>query len=149
MFGPCAAHLCLGVPLDELGSDIDPGSLLPGVLPVGGREGEVVRGEILWVDHFGNVQLNLDPDDLDGLDGPLVLRAGETARRVDRVATFDQIPPGGVGLLVDSYGLLALAVSRGSAADELRLRETEQVELAALGDEAPGVTTPVQLGRLD
>lgn len=146
IFGPCAAHLCAGVPLHELGTVIDTATLLPGVLPVGGREGDAVVGEVLWVDHFGNLQLNLDPDDLDGLDGALMLRAGDTTRRLDRVHAFDEIATGSVGLLVDSYGLLCLAVARGSAADELRLNEADAVHIAPTEDD-PGVTTPVELGR--
>lgn len=146
VFGPCAAHLCAGVELTELGNQVETTSLLPGVLPVGGREGDAVVGEVLWVDHFGNMQLNLDPDDLDGMDGPLVLRSGDVTRTVERVTTFDQIPSGTIGLLTDSYGLLTLAVPRGSAADELRMRETDPVQLTP-ADAPPGVTTSVQLGR--
>ena len=120
---------------------------------MGGPEGDILVGEVLWVDHFGNLQLNLDPDDLnalDGLDRPdgaLTLRYGDTTRRVDRVRTFDEIPAGGVGLLIDSYGLLCIAVARGSAADELRLGESEQVQLAMATDAPIGVTTPVELGK--
>ncbi len=146
VFGPCAAHLCLGVPLSELGTIVDTATLLPGVMPVGGREGDIVVGEVLWVDHFGNLQLNLDPADLDDLDGPLTVRFGETSRRLERVETFEQIGPGSIGLLVDSYGLLCLAVARGSAADELRLTETNQVHIAVATDGPPGVTTAVELG---
>ncbi len=146
VFGPVAAHICAGVPLTELGTEIDPASLLPGVLPVGGREGDAVVGEILWVDHFGNLQLNLDPDDLDGMDGQLQLRTGDVTRALERVTTYGQISAGSVGLLVDSYGLLSLAVPRGSAADELRVGEADQVQIVSAG--APeGVTTPVELGR--
>ena len=36
-----------------------------------------------------------------------------------RVDAYDQIPAGRVGLVVDSSGLLSLAVARGSAATEL------------------------------
>lgn len=146
VFGPVAAHICAGVPLTELGTEVDPAGLLPGVLPVGGREGDAVVGEILWVDHFGNLQLNLDPDDLDGMDGQLQLRTGDVTRALERVTTYGQIPNGSVGLLVDSYGLLSLAVPRGSAADELRVGEADQVQIVTTG--APeGVSTPVELGR--
>ncbi len=146
LFGPCAAHLCAGVSLLELGTEIDPVTLMPGVMPVGGREGDRLVAEVLWIDRFGNAQLNLDPDDLDGLDGALTLRSGEDVRPLTRVAAFGDIPGGGVGLLVDSYGLLALAVSQGSAADELGLREGDQVHIGPAED-VTGSSTPVRLGR--
>lgn len=147
VFGPCAAHLCLGVPLLELGTEVSTASLLPAVIPVGGRDGDIVVGEVLWADHFGNLQLNLDPEDLDGLDGTLMLRYSDTTRRLDRVSAFEEISPGAIGLLVDSYGLLCLAVSRGSAANELHLHESDQVQIVVATDEPAGITTPVELGR--
>ncbi len=145
VFGPCAAHLCAGVSLAELGSTIDPATLMPGLMPVGGREGDVLVGEVLWVDHFGNVQLNLDPDDLDGFEGELVLAWAESSRRVERVSTFSQISAGTIGLMVDSYGLLTLAAARGSAAEELRLNEGDQVRISDSGQPI-GISTPVELG---
>ncbi len=147
VFGPVAAHLCNGVPLGEVGTDVEVTSLQPGVMGVGGREGDALVGEVLWVDHYGNLQLNLDPDDLEGFGSGLVLTAGDLTRRVERVRTFDQIPPGGVGLLTDSYGLLALAVARGSAADDLRLGASDQVQLRDGADDGAGLSTPVTLGR--
>ncbi|MGI9622662.1 MAG: SAM hydrolase/SAM-dependent halogenase family protein [Acidimicrobiales bacterium] len=146
LFGPCAAHLCMGVELDRLGTEIDPATLTPGVIPVGGRDGDAVVGEVLWVDHFGNAQLNLDPDDLAGLDGPLMLTTGDTVRTVQRVESYAEIAPGAVGLLVDSHGLLSLAVAGGSAALDLRVDESDRVRLE-VADQDVGQTTRVQLGK--
>ncbi len=146
VFGPCAAHLCGGVALTELGTPIDPTTLMPGLMPVGGREGDVLVGEVLWIDRFGNLQLNLDPDDLDGFDGELTLEWHASSRRIERANAFARISPGSIGLIVDSYGLLTLAVANGSAADELRLNETDQVRISDSG-QPTRATTPVDLGR--
>src|SRR5437763_5297813 len=64
VFAPAAAHLCNGVELDELGEPVDPRTLLPGTLPLSRVEEGRVVAEVLWVDRFGNVQLNVDPDEL-------------------------------------------------------------------------------------
>jgi len=59
---------------------------------------------------------------------------------------------GVVGLVVDSYGMLSIAVDRGSAADELQVRAGDQVTLAPVddGDEGDaattGISTAVTLG---
>ena len=45
------------------------------------------------------------------------------------VYTWDHAGPGDVALLVDSYGLLSLAVARGSAAEALRLHAGDAVTL--------------------
>lgn len=61
VFAPVAAHLCNGVDLLELGDGVDPVTLRPGMLPLTRREGDRLVAEVLWVDRFGNVQLNVDP----------------------------------------------------------------------------------------
>ena len=44
-----------------------PASLVPGVIPVPREEPSGLVAEVLWVDHFGNAQLNVGPDDVAGL----------------------------------------------------------------------------------
>ena len=66
VFAPAAAHLCLGVAPSELGPQIDPLSLLPGLIPLPRTEGGRLVAEVLWVDRFGNCQLNIGPDDVAG-----------------------------------------------------------------------------------
>ena len=132
VFAPAAAHLCTGVDLTELGPEIDPYSLFPGVLPLSQREGDAVKGEVLWVDRFGNVQLNVDPDDLAGLPDRIAVRHGEDKVRVGRRATtYAELKSGELGLVVDSYGLVSLVLDRSSAAQALRLHPGDGVNLEA------------------
>ncbi len=146
IFAPVAAHLCRGVPLDELGSPIPVHSLQPGLLPVGGVNGEIATAEILWADRFGNLQLNLSPQDIQGLGDNLSLRFGETVRRVMRVKTFEEIPNSEIGLIVDSSGLLSLSMYSRSASEELQLYEGQQIELSPVSDEIPN-SSPVILRK--
>ena len=79
VFAPAAAHLCCGVPLSALGPVINPATLTPGMLPVSHRDGDDLVAEVLWIDRFGNCQLNLDPGDLEELapaGAPLQIAAG-------------------------------------------------------------------------
>ena len=131
VFGPAAAHLCNGVDLLELGQPVDPLTLLPGLVPLSAEVDGAVRGEVLWVDRFGNIQLNVDPDEIDRFGPKLLVRWGESGvRRARRAATYGDLKPGELGIIVDSYGLVSLAVDRGNAADELRLRAGDSVTLA-------------------
>lgn len=131
VFGPVAAHLCRGVDLATLGTSIDPAQLTPGILPVAdeGDDGSI-SAEVLWVDRFGNVQLNIDPEQLSAWPATIRITLGPEDRIGRRVASFAEIATGAVGVLVDSSGLVALAVDRGSAASELGLVATDQVTLA-------------------
>ena len=145
VFAPVAAHLCNGVPFEDLGTIIDANTLQPGVLPVSEREGDMLTCEVLWVDRFGNVQLNVDADDVADMGSDLLVRTDAATRGVRRVSSFGEITGGSIGLMVDSYGLMALAVARGSAANELSIAEGARVTFEA-GD-APRQVTPVELGR--
>lgn len=132
VFAPAAAHLCAGVDLLELGAPVDPVTLRPGILPLSREEDGKLAAEVLWLDRFGNVQLNVGPDDLDPLGEQVGVRfRGDQVRTGRRARTFGELKQGELGLLVDSYGLVCLAFDRSSAAAELRLHPGDGVILEA------------------
>jgi S-adenosylmethionine hydrolase len=142
VFGPVAAHLCAGVPLGDLGVEIDPAGLLPGVLPVAHTDdrGDLVA-EVLWVDRYGNAQLNVDPAELDavaGVDEPVEVSFGDQTRVASRAASYAEVGVGAVGLVTDSYGLVSVAVDRASAAGDLGLAAGTEVRLRVVADDAGG-----------
>lgn len=124
VMAPAAGHLAAGVPIEELGSEADPNSLVPGLLPLP-QEGDDGRidGEVLWVDRFGNCQLNIDPDMFiaraiapgDGVE----LHIGAEIRRARWVDTYASARPAELVLVTDSYGLVSIALDRRSAAEYL------------------------------
>ena len=78
------------------------------------------------------------------------VEAGEERRTARRVRAYSEIGPGEIGLLVDSYGLLSLAVDSTSAAELLGIAPGDTVKLdepvdGGSGDAAP--TTPIELRR--
>lgn len=154
VFMPAAAHLCNGVDLSELGDSVDPLTLLPGAVPLPRSEEGHIVGEILWVDRYGNCQLNVDPDEVSQIvaegDPVRVVLADGSARVARRTTNFAELGAGGVGLVTDSYGMLALACDRASAAAELRVGAGDQVTLEPVADDQrderpPAVSTPVTL----
>jgi S-adenosylmethionine hydrolase len=145
VFAPAAAHLCQGVPLLELGRPVDPLSLLPGLLPLPREEDGTVVAEVLWVDRFGNCQLNVDPDEVAHLGPRVQMRWNDDVRTAERAVTYQGIAPGQVGLVVDSYGMLSVCLGRRPAADELAMPVGTEVTLAAPADDPPPVSAPVTL----
>jgi len=149
VFAPAAAHLCNGVPLAELGEAIQIDSLLPGVMPLP-QEGtdDALVAQVIWVDRFGNCQLNVDPDEVEHLGPRVQLRWGDDVRTAERSVTYQGIAPGQIGLVIDSYGMLSVCMGKRSAADELKMPVGTEVALVAPGvDEPPaaGSTQPVTL----
>ena len=132
VFAPAAAHLCNGVDLAELGNPVDPVTLRPGILPLSRVEDGKLIGEVLWVDHYGNVQLNVGPDDIEAMGDRVTLRwSADQVRTARRAPAYGALKAGEVGLVVDSYGLVSVALDRRSAAEELRLRPGDAVTLEA------------------
>jgi S-adenosylmethionine hydrolase len=152
IFAPAAAHLANGVDLLELGDAVDTATLVPGVLPVTAEEDGDLACEVLWVDRYGNAQLNVDPADLDGW-GRRVQVAWEGGSRTATVArAYGDLAAGEVGLVADSYGLVAVSLPRSSAAATLGIEAGDRIRLRRLGDDDPdgteaGVTTAVHVRR--
>ena len=173
IFAPAAAHLCAGIPFEELGEEIPIASLMPAVVPSAQIQADQIVAEILWIDHFGNAQLNIGPDDISplgerfalkilGLSEPdamdpifnlpgspsLATAHGSSSRGNSRQApssrtatrplvaslatSYDQIPPRNTGLVIDSYGMISIAMRQQPAAEELNLEEGMSVVLTPL-----------------
>jgi len=152
IFGPVAAHLCNGVDFADLGESIEPDLLLPGVVPLPRQEGSALVTEVLWVDRFGNCQLNVGPDEVEALGESIRVTVGELtgtahSRLARRTDTFADLGPGALGLVTDSYGMLALALDRRSAAAELHIGASDQVVLETMEDDntSPALTSAVNL----
>ena len=133
LFSPAAAHLALGVDPAELGPPLSPDALVRLDLPTPVVGSGVVDASVLYVDRFGNMQLNMTRDDLDrvgvvpGTRFELEL-AGEryyaTAAR-----TYADARPGEIVLYEDSYRNIAIAINRGSAADMFAAQPGQHVLL--------------------
>ncbi|MBX3314424.1 MAG: SAM-dependent chlorinase/fluorinase [Actinobacteria bacterium] len=149
VFAPAAAHLCAGVPIDELGDEVDTNGLMPAMVPITRIEDDALIAEVLWTDRFGNLQLNVDPDEVGAWGDRIGLRFEGRSRTGTRHDTYAEIKTGEIGLVVDSYGLLSIAVDRSSAAEELGIGTGAEVQLVLLADDEaavpPSVTTPVVL----
>lgn len=158
VFAPVAAHLCNGVDLTALGPEVDPALLMPATIPLPRAVDEAnpdagVMAEVMWVDRFGNCQLNVGPDDLPPLwDTHLRVTlpdpddiSATVTRAVSAVGHFAAVGAG-IGLVLDAYGMFALCCDRRSAAEELHLDVGDQVTISP-GDAPEPVATPVSFTR--
>jgi len=121
LFAPAAAHLALGVEPAELGPPLALDALVRLDVPIAAVDNGSILAAVLYVDRFGNMQLNLTRDDLESVGVAPGTRfelevAGEryyaTAAR-----TFADARPGEIVLYEDSYRNIAIAINRGSAAE--------------------------------
>lgn len=149
VFAPVAAHLCNGMSLHELGELVDPDTLMPGLVGLPQIGDSEIIAEVTWVDVYGNCQLNLGPDDVVGLmagSNRLTIVVDGTDRSVGVVSAFDDIPEGALGLVIDSYGMLAVAKRQDSAAQDLGVASGDQVVVRP--GTGSGTTTRVSFGKI-
>ncbi|MBM3671527.1 MAG: SAM-dependent chlorinase/fluorinase [Actinobacteria bacterium] len=138
ILAPAAAALATGTLITDLGPAVDPAGLVPGLvgLPQIG-DGGAIDAEVWWVDRFGNCQLNLGPEELSALGGSpagtVEVRMGSRVKSARWVHAYADAKPSELVLLVDSYGMLALALDRSSAAAEFGLRAGDPVTLVPPG----------------
>jgi S-adenosylmethionine hydrolase len=134
VFAPTAAHLARGRLFREVGPSIDPETLVRLEVPVAEvRDGEI-HASCLAVDRFGNIQLNLTRRELEraGIAPGVRVEVELPAEKYYAVAarTFADVQPGEIVLYEDAYENVAVAITRGNAAetfaagagDEVRLR---------------------------
>jgi S-adenosylmethionine hydrolase len=146
VFAPAVAHLCNGGDLTDLGPGVDPGLLTPGMVPLPREEAEGLHAEVLWVDRYGNCQLNVTPADLAPGATVLAVTVGDDRRVAHLAESFGALHTGQLGLVLDSQGLYALAFDRHSASTELRLAPGDAVVVAPIDDGAVDVpSAPVAL----
>jgi S-adenosylmethionine hydrolase len=145
IFAPAAARLVAGAALEDLGKTVGPGSLVSLPAPFLRRvDGGDLEVEVTWVDRFGNVELAARGEDWLAGTGTgrlglarsrgthadlLVLVPGRSSFSARVVRVFGDLAPGELGLLVDSYGYLALCRNGASAAELLGAGEGDRLSL--------------------
>ena len=133
VFSPAAAHLALGLPLAELGPPLDPESLVRLEVPAAELGDGRIRATCLYVDRFGNMQLNLAREQLEevGIVPGRRVRLTVGGATEDAVAarTFADAERGELMLYEDSYRNMSLAVNRGSAADRFGAAAGAEIEI--------------------
>ena len=138
VFAPAAALLATGeAKLADLGPVLPPDQVRPLLLPLPNVEGLTVSGEAWWVDHFGNVQTNIGPDELAAVGlvpGTMInLMIGAIIHAIPWVGTYADVGQGEPLIHVDSAGLIAVAVREGRADELLHMSNGVMVTMTGRG----------------
>jgi S-adenosyl-L-methionine hydrolase (adenosine-forming) len=114
VFAPVAAHLSRGTPPERFGDSIHELVRLP--WPTPDRTENVISGEILYIDGFGNLFTNVRGRDLTGFaDKEIVVRLGRMEVR-GLSLNYSEGQSGNFIAVINSWGLLEIAVYRNNAA---------------------------------
>jgi S-adenosylmethionine hydrolase len=125
VLAPVAGHLSLGLDPAVLGPATADWVRLP--VTVARYGPNTISGEVVFVDHFGNLLSNISGEELHRK--ARVTIAGHEARWVH---TYSDAPAGTLIALVSSWGTLEVAVTQGNAAEQLRAGVGTSVEVASV-----------------
>jgi S-adenosylmethionine hydrolase len=109
VFAPAAAAVASGTPVAALGPECTDAVVLR--LPAPVRDGDVLRGEVIYIDRFGNLATNVDATLLTAVDHVEI--AGH--RMIPFAPTYAAVERQALLALVNSWGLLEIAVRDGDA----------------------------------
>ncbi len=132
IFAPVAAHLASGVRFEELGDPFENPMLIN--IPVPQRTSSGWVGQVMQVDHFGNLVTNFTREQLNPSTRVNIFVKNTTLNEV--VATFGSKPAGDLIAMFDSIGHLAISVVNGSAADRLGVRADEPITITLKSEQA-------------
>lgn len=131
IFAPVAAHLAAGEAMASAGVPLDPAELVRLELPRSRIESGVLVSHAVYIDRFGNIQLDVSHDEI----SPAGLKLGHGAligeHQARYVRTFADAAGGELLLYEDSARMLAIAVSHGNAAERLGVAPGDELRIAA------------------
>lgn len=129
IFSPVAAHLANGVSLSELGTALEAPVRLE--LPKPEKTNSGWRGEVIHIDHFGNVSTNIRTENLgEALNKKEKIRVRLKEQEISgMVNTFGERPVGQLIALMGSTGYLGVSVVNGNAAQTLGAKIGDPIEV--------------------
>ena len=134
VFSPVAARLAAGLALAEVGTAVDVDELERLAVRPPTVESDHVHGEVVQVDHFGNLTLNLERAHLEQagitLGDEVELRCSGKSLVVPFLLTYGEVGRGRLAVCEDSFRTVTVAVNQGSAAQRLRAGRGEPLVIA-------------------
>jgi S-adenosylmethionine hydrolase len=130
IFAPVAAHLSTGVPPSAMGPSIESTDLTSLDIPDPVAEGEILRGEVIGVDSFGNLVTNISRDAMGAFppDGVVEIEIGGERIKGLR-SSYEEGKAGEIIALWGSAGLLELSLKERSLHRERGWGRGEQVRI--------------------
>jgi len=129
IFAPITAHLAAGAHLATAGDPIDPDEIISLDMPLARAEGDELVAHAITLDRFGNVTLDVEHEELSMFGLKLGHPMSVNGSRAVYTTTFADVPEGQLLVYEDAYRTLALAVNRGSAAEQLELELDAEVRI--------------------
>jgi len=134
IFAPAAAHLARGASMESFGRKVS--ALVPLLLPKPRHEADLMTGEVIHIDRFGNAWTNITLGSLEEI-GWWIQKATLRIRvkNYDLVGMSESYAPTGIEkpiAVINSFELVEIAWPGGSAAEKMGIAKGTQVVIHGL-----------------
>jgi S-adenosyl-L-methionine hydrolase (adenosine-forming) len=127
VFAPVAAHVSLGKAPEQFGPSLTAMERL--TLPKVEYHAAGLTGSVIYIDHFGNVITNITAADLQPFPKESLLVSMDDMQIQGVVASYAAVEVGAPAVLINSWGMLEIAVRNGSAAQRFGVLPGHPVHL--------------------
>ena len=129
IFAAVGAHLATGVPLEELGECIDPGSLVQLQIPNCAVTATGIEGYVQYCDRFGNLITNIPEHCIKSNNWSVTINRISETITIPNGKTYSDSKPGDLVAIIGSDGWVEISVNGGSAQSVLKLEFGAIVQL--------------------
>jgi S-adenosyl-L-methionine hydrolase (adenosine-forming) len=128
VFAPVAAHLSQGTFAKQMGSKID--DYDRGKIPGIKKSNAGITGEIIYIDHFGNLVSNIPADDVSRIEVKEIQIGAQKIQKLS--SSYQEQAPGQVLAIIGSHGFLEIAVNAGHASQVLEVKKGDPIVIRTL-----------------
>ena len=134
VFSPFAAGIASGqLDIKDCGEEVDLMNLQQYLIPLTEKKDDEVKGEVLWVDHYGNCQTNISPDELTDLGKSIgdvlsvIIQNQEIKMTWSETYQSDGVNQ--VGLITDSWGMISIFAKNNNASKIISVIDGEKIDI--------------------
>ena len=134
IFSPFAAGLASSqLSIEECGEEVDLMNLQQYLIPLTEKKENEVKGEVMWIDHYGNCQTNISPEELSDLDkniGDVIsLNINNQEIKMTWVSNYQEEGVNQIGIVTDSWGMISIFSRNKNAGEILDIQDGENVTI--------------------
>lgn len=131
IFAPVAAHISLGLNLNQLGREIN--SIERINFPKPTLHKNTLEGKIIYIDRFGNIVTNISKKDFENFRKKILSKSFEIKienRHIRKIScSYSEARLGRVLAIFGSTNLLEVSINQGNAAKILKVKRGDRITL--------------------
>jgi len=130
VYAPAAAHLSLGVNMDEFGPELKKEELRKAPYEEAVLEDGVLKTQVISINKFGSMHLNVvhaQWDEFAKVGDKVVLEFNNQKAEMPVVNTFGEVPEGELLILKDDYGRIGASINLGRFVDKYPVKISDKV----------------------